>query len=73
MTAQSFKGHDYRRGMDVELPRSAWRERIEGAQYTRRVGRDLLGFERDRIDGRVRLAFEIYDDGELSVPRKREQ
>lgn len=62
------KGHDYRRGVDVELTGAEWRSLLSAAAYTRRIGTGVLAFERD--NGCTRLAFEIYDDNG-AVSRRR--
>ena len=64
-----IRGHDYRSGSDVEMTRAQWRDLCDSAVYTRRVGGDVLGFQRDPITGRPRLAFEIYDEGALKLRR----
>jgi hypothetical protein len=68
--ARTFNGHDYALGCDVELSRAQWRERLSRSEYTRRVGTDLLGFARNK-DGRLLLAFEVYDEGSLGNPKGR--
>lgn len=55
-----IKGHDYARGVDVELTSAEWRSLLSEAAYTRRIGTGVLAFE--RRDGDPVLAFEIYDD-----------
>lgn len=65
-----IKGHDYRRGVDVELTGAEWRGLLSGAAYVRRIGNGVLAYERQ--EGRALLAFEVYDDGALNL-RRREQ
>jgi hypothetical protein len=68
--ARTFNGYDYVLGCDVELSRARWRERISRCEYTRRMGADLLAFARSK-DGRLLLAFEVYDEGSLGNPKGR--
>lgn len=64
-----IRGHDYRRGIDVSMTGAEWRSLLSAAVYTRRIGGDVLAFE--RRDGHTSLAFEIYDDdGAISRPRR---
>lgn len=63
------KGHDYRRGVDVEMTGAEWRAILSEAAYTRRIGNGVLAFERD--NGQTRLAFEIFDDEGRINPRRR--
>lgn len=62
-TPRRFKGHDYLHGTDVEKSSTEWRGILVDAAYTRRVSGDMLVFK--RLNGRLSLAFEIYDDGRL--------
>jgi hypothetical protein len=66
-----IKGHDYRRGIDMELSGAQWRELLSSMAYTRRIGNGILAFARE--DGRTLLAFEIFDDSGAVGLRRREQ
>lgn len=65
-----IKGHDYRRGIDIEMTGAEWRALLSAAAYTRRIGNGVLAFERD--NGRSLLAFEVYDDDGAMNLRRRE-
>lgn len=61
-----IKGHDYQRGVDLELTGAEWRTLLGKVTYTRRIGTGVLAFQ--RRDGRSTLAFEVYDcDGTVNL------
>lgn len=63
--AATWKGFDYRTGEDVQMTRAEWRQIINDAHHTRRIGGDLLIFTtgngNDNVPG---LSHEIYDKEE---------
>lgn len=66
-----IRGHDYRRGVDLELSGAEWRLLLSQADYTRRIGRGVLAYE--RREGRALLAFEIFDENGAISLRRQEQ
>lgn len=66
---QVIKGHDYRRGIDVEKSRAGWQLEFGASTHTRRVGGDLLVYEKG-TDGKSVLRFEVYDGGSLGRPQR---
>lgn len=62
-----IRGHDYRRGVDLELTGAQWRALLSTAAYTRRIGAGVLAFV--RRDGETSLAYEVYDDDGAMSPR----
>lgn len=63
-----IRGHDYRRGVDLELTGAQWRALLSTAEYTRRIGAGVLAYA--RRDGAVSLAYEVYDDDGAMSPRR---
>lgn len=66
-----IRGHDYRRGVDLELSGAEWRLLLSQAEYTRRIGSGVLAYE--RRNGHALLAFEIFDEDGAMNQRRREQ
>lgn len=63
--SKRIKGHDYQRGVDIELTGAEWRTLLSAVEYIRRIGTGVLAFQ--RRDGRTTLAFEVYDDGSMNL------
>lgn len=64
-----IRGHDYQRGVDLELSGAEWRTLLSQAEYTRRIGTGVLAYA--RRNGRALLTFEVFD--EEGAMRRREQ
>lgn len=61
-----MRGHDYRRGVDVEMSSAEWRTLFSSVAYIRRIGSGVFAYERE--NGRARLVFEVYDnDGVVNL------
>lgn len=70
MSARTIRGHDYRRGVDVEMTGAEWRALLSEAAYIRRVGNAVLAYQRE--NGQSHLVFEVYEDNGAVRRRRRE-